>query len=122
MYPEVSMNPMWTRRQFLTTSSGALAAPTPHRPHVLLFMSDQESALLPGPADLPNRRKLEKDGARFTMAFCNTPQCSPARSSLLTGLEPHQTGVLTNVDPSGLGKALSPSIPTIGSVLRSAGY
>src|SRR5262249_2470420 len=59
---------------------------------------------------------------RFTHAFCNTPQCSAARSSLLTGLEPHQTGVITNVDEGSLGKPLSPDIPNVGSVFRAAGY
>jgi arylsulfatase A-like enzyme len=89
---------------------------------VLVFLSDQESALLPGPVDLPHRRRLERGGARFTHAFCNTPQCSAARSALLTGLEPHQTGVLTNVDGGSLGKPLPPSLPNVGSVFRDAGY
>lgn len=85
-------------------------------------MSDQESALLPGPVRLPNRRRIEAGGVRFTNAFCNTPQCSAARSALLTGLEPHQTGVLTNVDESSLGKPLSVTTPNLASVLKSAGY
>ena len=85
-------------------------------------MTDQESALLPGPADLPNRRRIVRDAVRFTHAFCNTPQCSAARSSLLTGLEPHQTGVLTNVDGGSLGKGLSPALPNVGSVFAAAGY
>ena len=111
---------MWTRRAFLASTT--LAAAVGRRPNVLVFMSDQESALLPGPAELPNRRKLERGAARFTTAFCNTPQCSAARSSLLTGLEPHRTGVLTNVDPGSLGRPLSPSIPNVGSVFQAAGY
>jgi arylsulfatase A-like enzyme len=88
----------------------------------MVFMSDQESALLPGPAELPYRSRLEKDGMRFTHAFCNTPQCSAARSSLLTGLEPHQTRVLTNVDAGSLGTPLAASIPNIGTVFHNAGY
>jgi len=85
-------------------------------------MTDQESALLPGPADLPNRRRLMPEAVRFTSAFCNTPQCSAARSSLLTGLEPHQTHVITNVGEGSLGKPLSPDIPNVGSVFHAAGY
>ena len=111
---------MWTRRGFLACAP--LAAARPQRPNVLVFMSDQESALLPGPATLPNRRRIEKNAVRFTTAFCNTPQCSAARSSLLTGLEPHRTGVLTNVDRNSLGKPLSASVPSAGQVFRSAGY
>ena len=30
--------------------------------------------------------------------------------------------MLTNVDPSSLGKPLSPSLPTVGTVFRDAGY
>ena len=48
--------------------------------------------------------------------------CSPARSALLTGMEPNQTGVLTNVDAGSLGKPLHADMPNIGGVLRRAGY
>jgi arylsulfatase A-like enzyme len=85
-------------------------------------MSDQETSQVPGPVHVPNRRRLDQQGVRFTNAFCNTPQCSAARSSLLTGLEPHRTGVVTNVDGSSIGKGLSPEVPNLGSVLRRAGY
>jgi arylsulfatase A-like enzyme len=111
-----------TRRSFLAGAALASRAAPAKRPNVLVFMSDQESALLPGPVKLPNRQRLLDRGVRFTSAFCNTPQCSAARSSLLTGLEPNQTGVLTNVDGSSLGKPLPVSLPNVGSVFRKAGY
>jgi len=111
---------MLTRREVLAAPLVAAAGARP--PNVLVFMSDQESALLPGPANLPNRRRIEQGGARFTHAFCTTPQCSAARSSLLTGLAPHRTGVITNVDGGSLGKPLPPALATIGSVFRKAGY
>ena len=85
-------------------------------------MTDQETALLPCPVNTPNRRRIEEHGVRFTHAFCNTPQCSAARSALLTGMEPHQTGVLTNVDGESLGKPLRSDMPNIGRVLKAAGY
>lgn len=110
---------MLTRRHFLAGPAIVLAQ---RRPNVLVVMSDQESALLPGAARLPNRERLLKNGVSFRFAFANTPQCSAARSALLTGLEPHRTGVITNVDATSLGKPLSPSIPTVGSVFRQAGY
>jgi arylsulfatase A-like enzyme len=111
---------VWTRRQLLHSAALGMLQRKP--PNVLVFMTDQESALLPGPAELPNRRRLERDAVRFTSAFCNTPQCSAARSSLLTGLEPHRTHVLTNVDGGSLGKPLSPEMPNVGSVFHAAGY
>lgn len=115
---------MLSRRHFTAglTAAPLLRGQTERRPNVLLFLSDQESAMLPGPADLPNRRRLAGHGVHFTNAFCNTPQCSPARASLLTGLHPHEAGVLTNVDGSSLGKPLPPATSNIGSAFRAAGY
>lgn len=109
-----------TRRGFL--GAAALAAQTRKRPNVLLFLTDQESALLPGPARLPNRQRLLSEGTQFTSAFCNTPQCSPARAAILTGLAPHNAGVRTNVDGNSLGKHLAAATPTLGSVFAEAGY
>jgi arylsulfatase A-like enzyme len=111
---------MLSRRALL--SGFPLLARGQQRPNVLVFMSDQETALLPGPVNAPNHRRLDQQGMCFTHAFCNTPQCSPARSALLTGLEPHKTGVVTNVDDSSIGKSLSPKLPTIGNVFHDAGY
>jgi arylsulfatase A-like enzyme len=111
---------MVTRRAFLAAS--ALPVAEKARPNILVFMTDQESALLPGPVSLPQRARLTAGATHFTHAFCNTPQCSPARSSLLTGLEPHHTGVRTNVDGSSLGASLDPKAPTVGRVFRDAGW
>ena len=110
------------RRDFIGASALPAFSMQGGSPNILLFMTDQESALLPGPAALPNRKRLLDGGAVFTNAFCNTPQCSPARSSLMTGLEPHRTGVLTNVDGASVGKGLKASTPTLASVAKAAGY
>src|SRR5438876_9444151 len=98
---------MQTRRGFLGAgaAAGVLAA-QPKRPNVLVVMTDQESALLPGVARIPNRKRLEQRGMTFTSAFCNTPQCSPARSALLTGLQPTHTKVITNIDAGSYGRPL----------------
>ena len=109
-----------TRRAFL--AAAPLLAQPGTRPNILVFMTDQETALLPGPAALPNRARIANGAAAFSHAFCNTPQCSPARSSLLTGLEPHHTGVRTNVDGGSIGASLDSKTPNIGSVFRNAGW
>lgn len=116
------MGEVLSRRHFLGACASVAAAAGRTRPNVLVFMTDQESALLPGPVHTPARAILERTAVRYTHAFCNTPQCSAARSSLLTGLEPHQTGVLTNVDGSSLGKPLPTSLPNVGNVFQRAGY
>lgn len=117
-----SMPAAWQLSRRALLGVPALAWSPSARPNVLVVMSDQESALLPGPVRLPQRERLIQRGVQFTHAFANTPQCSAARSALLTGLEPHRTGVWTNVDETSLGKPLSPAIPTVGSVCRQAGY
>ncbi len=42
----------------------------------------------------PNLDKLARQGVAFSKAYCQYPQCSPSRSSILTGLRPDSTRVL----------------------------
>jgi arylsulfatase A-like enzyme len=71
---------------------------------------------------LPRRAELEQRGLRLTHYFVTAPQCSASRATLLTGLYPHHADVVTNVDRSSLGRALSPSLPTLGKMFRAGGY
>ena len=67
------------------------------RPNVLLFISDgmQAGTIDPGSDCLtPNFDRLAKRGIRFGKAYCATPVCSPSRASIMTGLLPHNHGVL----------------------------
>ena len=89
--------PNVNRRVFLQSAAAGVAFGAERRPNVLLVTSDQESALLPGPVKLPNRARLQERGVTFTHAFCNTPQCSPARAAILTGRTPLNAGVVTNI-------------------------
>ncbi len=92
------------------------------RQNVLLVFSDQESHhdLLPG-IQTPHLERLAARGVCFTESYCVAPQCSPARSSLLTGLYPHQTGVQTNLDAIG-ARPLQAGSRTLGDIARDAGY
>ncbi|GMV83491.1 MAG: arylsulfatase A family protein [Planctomycetota bacterium] len=70
----------------------------PARPNVLFLMVDQMQArvLEPGhPCLTPNFDALAARGVRFTRAYTPNAICSPARASLMTGLLPHNHGVLT---------------------------
>ncbi len=65
--------------------------------NVLLFLMDacQAAALEPGSDCLtPNFDRLAARGLRFNRAYCSSPTCSPSRASLMTGLLPHNHGVL----------------------------
>ncbi len=93
------------------------------RPNILLVITDQERqrSWLPAHLDLPNRRRLLDAGLEFTNYFTNSVPCSPSRACLMTGRYISQHGVTENV-LSEHHTELSPSIPTLGSVLRSSGY
>ena len=64
----------------------------------------------------PNIDSLARRGVRFDSAVAGAPWCSPFRAALLTGLYPHQCGVVQ------IPQRLDPSIPTITEPLRQAGY
>jgi len=56
----------------------------------------QGQVLRPGhPCQTPNLDRLAARGVRFERAYTPNPVCSPARASLMTGLLPHNHGVLT---------------------------
>lgn len=70
----------------------------PSKPNILFLMTDQMQGrvLEPGhPCQTPNFDSLASRGVRFTQAYTPNAVCSPARASLMTGLLPHNHGVLT---------------------------
>lgn len=69
----------------------------PRPPNVLIFLTDAQQAatVAPGsPCLTPNFDRLAERGVRFLRAHTTNPTCSPARASLMTGLLPHNHGVL----------------------------
>jgi len=93
------------------------------KPNILLIFSDQQHFQAMGSVDeffdTPHLDALAKDACMFAHSFCTTPQCSPSRSSLLTGRYPSKTAVMGNTGAAG-GKALAQE--TIGSKLQRGGY
>jgi arylsulfatase A-like enzyme len=68
------------------------------KPNILFLMADQMQGRVfePGhPCLTPNFDRLIARGIRFSRAYTPNPVCSPARASLMTGLLPHNHGVLT---------------------------
>lgn len=71
-----------------------------------------------GPAGLtPNLDRLASEGVQLTRAYSAAPLTLPAHASILTATSPPVHGLRTN----GLFR-LGPSIPTLATVLKGAGY
>ena len=67
------------------------------RPNILFLMADQMQGRVLDPAHpclTPNFDRLAAMGTRFTHAYTPNAVCSPARASIMTGLLPHNHGVL----------------------------
>ncbi len=77
-----------------------LHASTAPRKNVLFLIADDLNTLIGCYGDprakTPNLDRLAARGVRFERAYCTYPLCGPSRNSLLTGLYPNSTGILTN--------------------------
>lgn len=98
----------------------ALAALSP--PNVVLITidtlrADHLGSYGAGPAATPALDALAADGLRFSNAISPVPLTRPAHASLLTGLYPQEHGIRDN-----LPARLDPSIPTLATRLKTAGY
>ncbi len=93
-------------------------------PNILLVTADDLGLQLGCYGDTiahtPNLDRFAGEGVRFTRAFVTQASCSPSRSSMLTGLYPHQNG---QIGLSHRGYSIHDStIPTLPGELKKAGY
>lgn len=93
------------------------------KPNVLFLISDDLNNYLGCYGDprakTPNIDKLAARGVRFDRAYCTFPLCGPSRNSMLTGLYPNSTGILTN------GQIFRQTIPqqwSLSQAFRLDGY
>jgi arylsulfatase A-like enzyme len=118
-----------------SNSGGTPGAPTPapvpgaptrsgaKRPNILVIVVDQlrfPQWFSPAAAGLglpPNLERLRSGGVSFERHYTASNDCTPARSTLLTGLYTHQTGCMITG-----GSTLDPGFPTWGTMLREHGY
>ena len=100
------------------------------RPYnIVLLMSDQwrwDTILQADhPCQTPNMQRLAREGVIFDNAFSCVPLCCPARGSLFTGLWPHQTGLMDNVQQGSFyphGKLHSKHKTYLERLRDDAGY
>ena len=80
--------------------SSCTAMREPERPNILFVMTDDmPENLLPRMPEVD--RRIVSEGIRFQNAYVSQSLCCPSRASILTGMYPHNTGVLSNGGPHG---------------------
>jgi arylsulfatase len=93
--------------------------------NILFILTDQERFFRPGelPKDyrLPAHERLAKNGTVFENHQINSCVCTPSRSVLYTGRHIQQTRMFDNTNFPWIS-SMSTDIPTIGHMLRAAGY
>lgn len=121
------------RRDFVSQSAlgaaGLAAGCTDDRrpPNVVVCLTDQlrpfEIGCYGNPVvRTPNIDRLATQGFRFDVGVTNSPVCSPARASLLSGQYARTcAGSIRNVGSIGTRRTRLPD-PTLPEILRDAGY
>jgi len=98
------------------------------RPNIVLILADDmgfsDLGSYGSEVQTPNLDRLAASGLRFSQMY-NSARCCPSRASLLTGLNPHQSGVghmVNNLGPGPYQGYLNDNCATIAEVLNDSGY
>lgn len=96
-------------------------------PNFIIFLTDDQGygdLSCMGATDFrtPNLDRLAREGARFTNWYSNSPVCSPARASLLTGRYPGNAGVRSILAGHRTATGLPKTTPTLASALKKLTY
>jgi arylsulfatase A-like enzyme len=110
-----------SRRNVLTAPAAApMLAQQARKPNLVFIISDDHSypdlGCLGRPVTTPNLDRVAREGMRFDHCYVSSAQCSPNRSSILTGCAPHTTST------SRLHTAMPEYETTIVDLLKDAGY
>jgi N-acetylglucosamine-6-sulfatase len=84
-----------------TTATSSRAGTAGSRPNIVVILTDDLSWNLVDQRIAPHIVALQKRGATFDHYVVADSLCCPSRSTILTGLFPHDTHVVTNVPPDG---------------------
>jgi N-acetylglucosamine-6-sulfatase len=94
-------------------------------PNIVFILTDDLSWNLLNPRFAPHIVDLERRGETFTDYFVADSLCCPSRSTIFTGLFPHDTKVVTNLPPNGGYKKFQQEgleNKTFAVALHGAGY
>ncbi|MBN9512640.1 MAG: sulfatase-like hydrolase/transferase [Alphaproteobacteria bacterium] len=139
-----TMTTRTTRRSFLKASAGGATASLlaaghvnlaqaqtggpavmqSRGPHNILFVfTDQErfQNRWPEGLSLPGHERMERTGVTFTNHQCPATMCTSSRSVIVTGQQTVNNGMYENLDVPWM-RDLPTGDPTIGHMLRKAGY
>ena len=93
-----------------------------NKKNIILILSDQQrydtvSAYgLNDVCKTPHIDALAAEGMKFTNAFTSSAICAPARASVMTGLYPHNHGVIDNFTD------IKEGTPLLGQCMKEQGY
>ena len=91
--------------------------------NIVFIFTDQERYFRRQPRglSLPGHDRLARIGVTFHNHYCPAVMCTSSRAVLMTGLQTADNGMYENVDAPWV-RPMSDKIPTIGHMLRKAGY
>jgi N-sulfoglucosamine sulfohydrolase len=99
------------------------------KPNLLLIIADDLGRQLNSYGDetvpTPNFDRLAREGVQFNRGYVTAASCSPSRGSIMTGLYPHQHGMigLSHQDWSTrFGHRIHDGTPLLPNVLKDMGY
>jgi len=115
-----------------SVNAAAAATPSPgapaqgralKKPNLLFIFTDQERYFPQWPTglSLPAHERLRETGTTFRNHYCPAVMCTSSRSVLMTGLQTIDNRMFENCDVKYV-KDMSTEIPTLGHMLRKAGY
>lgn len=107
----------------LVLNGPAASARETTSPDILFIIADDMGPHLGCYGDIiahtPVMDSIAADGVRFDNAWVTQASCSPSRSTIMTGLYPHQNG---QTGLAHLGFSMHHDYPSIPSLMKKAGY
>ena len=99
------------------------AGATNKRHNIVFVFTDQERYFRKWPNGLvlPGHERLQRTGTTFVNHYCPAVMCTSSRAVLMTGLQTADNRMFENADARWV-QALSTEVPTVGHMLRKAGY